>query len=65
MDEGLDRRTVHDLTVRSLVTSGTFLVSTGVAFLGLVPAMACWLVLLPVARTLLARRRRTQASRRS
>jgi uncharacterized membrane protein len=65
VDEGLDRRTAGDMTTRSLATSLIFLLSTGVAFLGLAPALACWLVLLPVTRMALTRRRESQATRRS
>jgi uncharacterized membrane protein len=60
VDEDLDQRTARDMTWRSLATGAIFLVSTGVAFLGLGPAMLCWLVLLPATRILLSRRRSPQ-----
>jgi len=65
VDEDLDHRTAGDMTARSLATSGIFVLSTGIAFLGLAPALACWLVLLPVTRVLLTRRRGRQANRLS
>jgi uncharacterized membrane protein len=55
VDERLDRRATDQVTVRSLATLAVFLVSVGAAFFGLGAALACWLVLLPVTRVLLAR----------
>jgi len=42
-------------TMRAVVTSVVFLVSIGAAFAGLLPAVLCWVLLLPAAR-LAARR---------
>jgi uncharacterized membrane protein len=44
-------------TARALATSAVFAASILVAFTGLVPAVLCWLVLLPVVRRVVVRRR--------
>jgi hypothetical protein len=36
--------------MRAVVTSVVFLVSIGVAFAGLLPAVLCWVLMLPAAR---------------
>jgi uncharacterized membrane protein len=46
---------VRAFTGRALATSAVFLLSVGAAFLGLPVAVLFWLVLLPLARLLLAR----------
>jgi uncharacterized membrane protein len=46
---------VRAFTGRALATSAVFLLSVGAAFLGLPVAVLFWLVLLPLARVLLAR----------
>jgi uncharacterized membrane protein len=57
--EGLDRRVARYLTRRAVLTTAVVLASVGVAYLlGLGGAIVCWLVLLPAARVLLARRHR-------
>jgi uncharacterized membrane protein len=48
---------VRTFTVRSFGTTGTFLLSIPAAFLGLVPALLCWTVLLPLVRVALLRLR--------
>ena len=58
VDQGLERRVARYLTTRALLTSALFLASVGAAFLGLGAAIVFWLVLLPAARVLLARRHR-------
>jgi uncharacterized membrane protein len=61
LDPKAEPQQLHDFTVRSLATSGTFVLSIGVAYVaGLLGALLCWLVLLPVVRrvmTYLSRRR--------
>jgi uncharacterized membrane protein len=54
----LDRRTRRDFTVRSLATTGIFLLSVGAAAFGLYVALAFWLILLPAVRIALGRRHR-------
>ena len=44
--------------MRSLATTGMFLMSVGAAALGLYVAVAFWLVLLPAVRVVLGRRHR-------
>jgi uncharacterized membrane protein len=46
----------HVFTLRSFATTGAFLVSVGAAVWGLLPAVLCWTVLLPVARAAVGRR---------
>jgi uncharacterized membrane protein len=48
-------------TVRSLLATAVFLVSVPVAFLGLLPAALCWVVLLPLVRRVVVRRQRVRA----
>jgi uncharacterized membrane protein len=57
LHRSVDRDTVTYLNARSVVTTALFLASVGAAFLGgLRAALPFWLILLPAARTLLARR---------
>jgi len=58
VDGHADRDERMVLTVRSVITTSVFVVSIGAAFFGLVPTAICWLVLLPVARKIVVRRRR-------
>jgi TMEM175 potassium channel family protein len=53
----LDRHTRRGFTVRSLATTGIFLLSVGAAAFGLYAALAFWLILLPAVRIVLGRRR--------
>jgi uncharacterized membrane protein len=55
----LDRHTRRDFTVRSVATTGIFLLSVGAAAFGLYAALAFWLILLPAARIALGRRHRS------
>lgn len=48
-------------TVRSVLSTGVFVLSVPVAFLGLLPAAMCWVVLLPLVRHVVVRRRRVRA----
>ena len=52
----LDRHSRRDFTVRSVATTGIFLLSVGAAAFGLYAALAFWLILLPAARIALGRR---------
>ena len=54
----VDRGTRRIFTVRSLATTGMFLLSIGAAAFGQYVALAFWLVLLPAVRIALGRRRR-------
>jgi uncharacterized membrane protein len=58
LDETLDPHATRQFTVRIMLTSALFLVSVGAAFFGLPAAIVFWLVLLPAARVVLARRYR-------
>jgi hypothetical protein len=59
VDQTLDRHTARYLTTRTMLTSALFLVSVGAGFFfGYPAAILFWLVLLPAARILLARRHR-------
>jgi uncharacterized membrane protein len=59
VDQTLDRHTARYFTTRTLLTSALFLVSVGAGFFfGYPAAILFWLVLLPAARILLARRHR-------
>jgi uncharacterized membrane protein len=60
--ETIDRRRLHEITTRSVVTSGIFLLSVGAAFLGLAVAVFFWVALLPVARVLSVRQYRRRAA---
>ena len=62
VDRELDPRVARLFTARSLVTLAVFVASVGAAFLGLRAAIGFWLVLLPAARVLLARRHRRLAA---
>ena len=62
VDPELDPRVARLFTTRSLVTLAVFVASIGAAFLGLHAAILFWLVLLPAARVLLARRHRRLAA---
>jgi uncharacterized membrane protein len=48
-------------TVRSLLATGVFLLTVVIAFLGLLPAALCWIVLLPLIRRVVVRRQRGRA----
>jgi uncharacterized membrane protein len=61
----LDRRTRRDFTVRSLATTGLFLLSIGAATFGLYVALVFWLILLPAVRIALGRRHRDDPAGRS
>jgi uncharacterized membrane protein len=50
-----------EITARSFVASGVFVIAVGVSFLGLLPAALCWLVLLPLVRLVVIRRQRAGA----
>jgi uncharacterized membrane protein len=52
----LDRQTRRQFTIRSIATTGMFLLSIAAAAFGLWVAVAFWLVLLPAVRILLGRR---------
>jgi hypothetical protein len=49
---------IRVFTVRSFITCGVFLASIAASFLGLQVAVLFWLVLLPLARVAVVRRRR-------
>jgi uncharacterized membrane protein len=53
IDEAIPARQLHALTLRALATSAIFLLSIAAAFFGLSVAVLVWLLLLPLARTLL------------
>jgi uncharacterized membrane protein len=59
----LDRQTRRQFTIRSIATTGIFLLSIAAGAFGLWPALAFWLILLPAVRIVLGRR--NQAQRRS
>jgi hypothetical protein len=59
VDEACGQDEVHAFTVRSFVTCGVFLASIAASFLGLQVAVLFWLVLLPLARVAVVRRRRS------
>ena len=56
LDASLDTRQTAVITHRAFATTAVFAASTGAAFIGLAPAVACWLVVLPAVRLLVARR---------
>jgi uncharacterized membrane protein len=60
VDKRIGRSRRRDVTVRSLASTGVFVVSIGAAFLGLFPAVVCWLLLLPVVRNAAARHQRSR-----
>jgi TMEM175 potassium channel family protein len=61
--ENIDRRRLHEITTRSLVTSGIFLLSVGAAFASLALAVFFWVALVPAARVLTVRQYRRAAAR--
>jgi uncharacterized membrane protein len=61
VDPSLDAARTREMTTRSLVTSGVFVLSIGAAFFGLVAAVLCWMVLLPLVRNAVVRMQRTRA----
>jgi uncharacterized membrane protein len=62
VDEAGGQDEIHAFTVRSFVTCGVFLASIAASFLGLQVAVLFWLVLLPLARVAVVRRRRSPAA---
>ena len=54
----VDRADTRDMSRRAIAATAVFALSVPAAFLGLPVALACWLVLLPAARTLVTRHRR-------
>jgi uncharacterized membrane protein len=63
VDERIGHARRLELTVRSFATTGVFVASIGAAFLGLLPAVLCWLVLLPLVREAAVRRQRSRPVR--
>jgi uncharacterized membrane protein len=62
VDQTLDRYTARYFTTRTMLTSALFLVSVGAGFFfGMPAAMLFWLMLLPAARIMLARRHRRRS----
>jgi uncharacterized membrane protein len=61
VDPSLDEARSREMTTRSFVTSAVFVVSIGAAYLGLVAAVLCWMVLLPLARNTAVRLQRNRA----
>jgi uncharacterized membrane protein len=55
IDDSMSPTRARWITLRAFTTTGVFLLSIPVALLGLPPAVACWLVLLPVARAVVTR----------
>ncbi|MGY1696082.1 MULTISPECIES: TMEM175 family protein [unclassified Geodermatophilus] len=55
LDPRLDDRSTAVITRRAFATTAVFAASVGAAFVGLVPAVCCWLVVLPVVRVLVGR----------
>jgi uncharacterized membrane protein len=53
--ESVTREQVSALTIRSCVTTAVFALSIAAAMLSLWAAMFCWLLLMPIARSLMAR----------
>ncbi len=58
----IDRHRLHEITTRSLVTSGIFVLSVGAAFLGLALAVFFWVALVPAARVVSVRQYRRRAA---
>ena len=52
----------QEVTRRSLITLGIFVLSIGAAFFGLMAAAVFWLVILPLGRILLRSRRPSAVS---
>lgn len=52
LHRSVGRAVIRDVTIRSFASSLCFIVSIGVAFLGLFPALVVWVVLAPLARNL-------------
>jgi uncharacterized membrane protein len=52
-DPGLRPSQLRGFTARAVVTSAVFVLSIGAAFFGLLPAVLCWLVLIPLGRLLI------------
>jgi len=61
LDPSLDEALIREITTRSFVTSAVFVVSIGAAFLGLLAAALCWMVLLPLVRNAVLRLQRNRA----
>jgi hypothetical protein len=57
VDESLSAEQTTGITLRALATTAVFAASVGAAFLGLPVAVAFWLVVLPVIRLIVTRRR--------
>ncbi len=55
------RNCSREMTTRSFVTSAVFVVSIGAAYLGLLAAVLCWMVLLPLVRKAVVRMQRARA----
>jgi uncharacterized membrane protein len=55
INESASEQELREFRLRSLATSGTFILAIGVAFIGLLPAAVFWVVVLPIARFLAVR----------
>jgi len=57
VDGSLSAEARRTVTRRAFATTAVFAASIGAAFLGLLAAVACWLIVLPAVRLVAARRR--------
>jgi uncharacterized membrane protein len=55
VEQAVSTETIRANTWRSLVSVAVFAVSVPLGLLGLLPALACWVIALPVARALVTR----------
>jgi uncharacterized membrane protein len=55
LDDSLGTRQTAGITHRAFATTAVFAVSVAAAFIGLTPAVGCWLVVLPAVRLLVGR----------
>jgi uncharacterized membrane protein len=53
--DGAAAETIREVTLRSIVTLGVFLVSIGAGFFGFWAAVVCWVLLIPLARRVVLR----------
>jgi hypothetical protein len=51
-----DEVSLTAFTSRAVATSAVFVVSVGLAFAGLLPALLCWVVVMPAVRRFVPRR---------
>jgi hypothetical protein len=61
--ESVTAEQIRSFTIRTVVTTMVFTLSIAAAMLSLWAALACWVVLIPLARSIVMRSSRSRAAR--